>query len=92
MKSLCIRAKFMGGDGICSTELLKVSGDVIAEDMVFCAEADGVEGEARAELDAFKARFKTQYGADVQVYASYGHDAVKVLVAAMVKAESADPA
>ena len=59
----------MGGDGICSTELLKVSGDVIAEDMVFCAEAGGEEGEARAELDAFKARFKTQYGSDVQVYA-----------------------
>ncbi len=60
--------------------------------MVFCAEAGGVEGEARADLDAFKARFKTQYGADVQVYAPYVYDAVKILVAAMVKAESADPA
>ena len=92
MKSLGIRAKFMGGDGICSTELLKLAGDAIADDWVFCAEAGGVEGEARAELDAFKARFKTKYGTDIQVYAPYVYDAVKILVAAMVKAESADPA
>ncbi len=92
MKSLGIRAKFMGGDGICSAELLKLAGDAIADDAVFCAEAGGVEGAARAELDAFKARFKTKYGTDVQIFAPYGYDAVKILVAAMVKAESADPA
>jgi branched-chain amino acid transport system substrate-binding protein len=92
MKSLGIRAKFMGGDGICSTELLKLAGDAIADDWVFCAEAGGVEGEARAELDAFKARFKTKYGTDIQVYAPYVYDAVKIMVAAMVKAESADSA
>ncbi len=92
MKSLGIKAKFMGGDGICSTELVKLGGDAIADDMVFCAEAGGVEGEAKAGMDEFKAKFKTKFNADVQVYAPYVYDSVKIMVAAMVKANSSDPA
>lgn len=92
MKSLGIKAKFMGGDGICSTELVKLGGDAIADDQVFCAEAGGVEGEAKAGMDEFKAKFKTKFNADVQVYAPYVYDSVKIMVAAMVKANSSDPA
>ena len=92
MKSLGIKAKFMGGDGICSTELVKLGGDSIADDQVYCAEAGGVEGEAKAGMDEFKAKFKTKFNADVQVYAPYVYDSVKIMVAAMVKANSADPA
>ena len=92
MKSLGIKVKFMGGDGICSTELVKLGGDAIADDQVYCAEAGGVEGEAKAGMDEFKAKFKTKFNADVQVYAPYVYDSVKVMVAAMVKANSADPA
>ncbi len=92
MKSLGIKAKFMGGDGICSTELVKLGGDAIADDQVYCAEAGGVEGEAKAGMDEFKAKFKTKFNADVQVYAPYVYDSVKIMVAAMVKANSADPA
>ncbi len=91
MKSLAIKAKFMGGDGICSTELVKLGGDAIADDQVFCAEAGGVEGEAKAGLDDFKVKFKAKFGADVQVYAPYVYDAVNIMVAAMVKAGSSDP-
>ena len=92
MKSLGIKAKFMGGDGICSTELVKLGGDAIADDQVFCAEAGGVEGEAKAGMEEFKTKFKAKFGADVQVYAPYVYDSVKLMVAAMVKADSADPA
>ena len=92
MKSLGIKAKFMGGDGICSTELVKLGGDAIADDQVYCAEAGGVEGEAKAGMDDFKAKFKTKFNADVQVYAPYVYDSVKIMVAAMVKANSSDPA
>ncbi|HQC85734.1 MAG TPA: branched-chain amino acid ABC transporter substrate-binding protein [Rhodoferax sp.] len=92
MKSLGIKAKFMGGDGICSTELVKLGGDAIADDQVFCAEAGGVEGEAKAGMDEFKAKFKTTFNVDVQVYAPYVYDSVKIMVAAMVKANSSDPA
>jgi branched-chain amino acid transport system substrate-binding protein len=91
MKSLGIKAKFMGGDGICSTELVKLGGDAIADDQVFCAEAGGVEGEAKAGMDEFKTKFKAKFNADVQVYAPYVYDAVKIMVAAMVKANSSDP-
>ena len=91
MKSLGIKAKFMGGDGICSTELVKLGGDAIADDQVFCAEAGGVEGEAKAGMEEFKTKFKTKFNADVQVYAPYVYDAVKIMVAAMVKANSSDP-
>jgi branched-chain amino acid transport system substrate-binding protein len=91
MKSLGINAKFMGGDGICSTELIKLGGDAIADNQVYCAEAGGVEGKEEADMAAFKAKFKTKFGTDVQVYAPYVYDGVKVMVAAMVKAGSSDP-
>ena len=91
MKSLGINAKFMGGDGICSTELVKLGGDAIADNQVYCAEAGGVDEKGRAAMEAFKSKFKAKYNADVQVYAPYVYDAVNVMVAAMVKAGSSDP-
>jgi branched-chain amino acid transport system substrate-binding protein len=48
MAQLGIKAKFMGGDGICSSELPKLAGDAMKDDMVYCAEAGGVEGEQKA--------------------------------------------
>ncbi|MBK8072163.1 MAG: branched-chain amino acid ABC transporter substrate-binding protein [Ramlibacter sp.] len=92
MKQLGIKAKFMGGDGICSSELPKLAAEGMADDMVYCAEAGGVEGEGKAGMEDFGKRFKAKYNADVQVYAPYVYDAVNVMVAAMVKADSADPA
>ena len=91
MKQLGINAKFMGGDGICSSELPKLAGDALADDMVFCAEAGGVEGEQKAGMDKFRTDFKAKFNADVQVYAPYVYDAVQVMVKAMVSANSADP-
>jgi branched-chain amino acid transport system substrate-binding protein len=92
MKSLGINAKFMGGDGICSAELAKLAGDAMADDQVYCAEAGGVEGAQKAGMDAFKTKFKAKFNADVQIYAPYVYDSVNVMVAAMVKADSAEPA
>jgi branched-chain amino acid transport system substrate-binding protein len=92
MKSLGINAKFMGGDGICTTELAKLAGDAMKDETVFCAEAGGVEGEQKAGMDKFRADFKAKFNADVQVYAPYVYDAVKVMATAMVNAGSADPA
>ena len=92
MKQLGINAKFMGGDGICTGELPKLAAGTIGDDKVVCAEAGGVEGEQKAGMDKFRADFKKKFGADVQIYAPYVYDAVNVMVAAMVKAGSADPA
>ncbi|WP_048441031.1 branched-chain amino acid ABC transporter substrate-binding protein [Caenimonas sp. SL110] len=92
MKSLGINAKFMGGDGICSSELPKLAGDGMADGQVVCAEAGGVEGTQKKGMEDFGVKFKKRFNADVQVYAPYVYDAVNVMVAAMVKAGSADPA
>jgi branched-chain amino acid transport system substrate-binding protein len=82
----------MGGDGICTGELVKLSGDTIADNQVFCAEAGGVEGPQEKILADFNSKFKKRFNADVQIYAPYVYDAVNVMVDAMVKANSADPA
>jgi branched-chain amino acid transport system substrate-binding protein len=92
MKQLGISAKFMGGDGICTGDLPKLSAGSMADSQVVCAEAGGVEGTQKAGMDDFYKRFKAKYNADVQIYAPYVYDAVNVMVAAMVKAGSAEPA
>ncbi|AOS79749.1 branched-chain amino acid ABC transporter substrate-binding protein [Hydrogenophaga intermedia] len=91
MKQLGIQAKFMGGDGICTSELPKLAGDGMSDEQVYCAEAGGVEGEQKAGMDKFREDFKAKFNADVQVYAPYVYDAVKVMANAMVTAGSADP-
>jgi branched-chain amino acid transport system substrate-binding protein len=92
IKQLGINAKFMGGDGICSTELPKLAGDAMADDEVYCAEAGGVSPSEQKKLDDFKARFKSKYGVEVELYAPYAYDAVMVMADAMEKAGSSDPA
>jgi branched-chain amino acid transport system substrate-binding protein len=92
MKQLGIEAKFMGGDGICSGELPKLAAGTMGDGQVVCAEAGGVDGAAKKGLDDFKVAFKKKFNADVQIYAPYVYDAVNVMVAAMVKAGSAEPA
>ncbi len=92
MKQLGIEAKFMGGDGICTGELPKLAAGTMGDGQVVCAEAGGVDGSAKKGLDDFKVAFKKKFNADVQIFAPYVYDAVNVMVAAMVKAGSAEPA
>jgi branched-chain amino acid transport system substrate-binding protein len=92
MKQLGIKAKFMGGDGICSGELPKLAAGAMSDGMVICAEAGGVEGEQKAGMEGFREKFKAKNNVDVQVYAPYVYDAVMVMATAMEKAGSADPA
>ena len=91
MKQLGIDAKFMGGDGICSSELIKLAGDGMGDGQVICAEAGGVSPDKAAALDAWKASFKKRTGTDVQIYAPYVYDATMVMATAMQSANSADP-
>jgi len=92
MKALGINAKFMGGDGICSEALAKLAGDALGDGQVVCAEAGGVEEAQKKGMDEFRAAFKKKFNADVQIYAPYVYDAVMVMVEAMKKANSAEPA
>jgi branched-chain amino acid transport system substrate-binding protein len=92
MKQLGINAKFMGGDGICTGELAKLAGDGMSDDQVICAEAGGVLKGKEGPMNKFKADYKKKFGTDVQIYAPYVYDAVMVMVDAMEKAKSAEPA
>jgi branched-chain amino acid transport system substrate-binding protein len=92
MKQLGIDAKFMGGDGICSTDLARLAGDAVGEGKVVCAEAGGVEEGMKGDLNKFKAAFAKRFNHDVVLNAPYAYDAVMTMVDAMQRAGSAEPA
>jgi branched-chain amino acid transport system substrate-binding protein len=92
MKSLGIKAKFMGGDGICTNEMIKLAGDAMADGQVVCAEAGGVDGALKKGMDDFSAKFKKRFNDDVKLYSPYVYDAVYVMVDAMQRAKSTEPA
>ncbi|MEJ7138543.1 branched-chain amino acid ABC transporter substrate-binding protein [Amphibiibacter pelophylacis] len=92
MKQLGITAKFVGGDGLCTGELYKLSGQSFGDNQVYCAEAGGADGEYKTKMDDFKKRFKEKFGVEVQIYAPYVYDSVMMLANAMKEAGSSDPA
>lgn len=91
MKQLGMRAKFMGGDGICQADLPQRAGDAWADGQVVCALPGGTEFGAPA-MARFRVDFKLRFGADPARYAPYAYDAVRVMVDAMVRAGSSEPA
>jgi len=92
MKQLGMNVKMMGGDGICSDEIHKLSGGAMADGQVFCAEAGGVDAAGKPAMDKFRADYKKRFGIDVQINAPYAYDAVMTMADAMVKAGSSAPA
>jgi branched-chain amino acid transport system substrate-binding protein len=92
MKQLGIKAKFMGGDGVCTAELPKLAAGALGDDVVTCAVAGGVDAAHKGAMDKFRADFKKKFGTDVQIYAPYTYDAAMVMAEAMAKAGSAEPA
>ena len=92
MKQLGITAKFMGGDGICTEQLPSLAGAGMLDDQVVCAEAGGVEENRKKIIDQFRSDYKKKFGVDVKLYAPYVYDAVMVMVEAMQKAHSVEPA
>lgn len=91
MDQLKINARFMGGDGICTSELPQLAGNALGNNKIFCAEAGGVVGPYEKKLADFRERFQKETGAEVKLYAPYVYDATMVLVEAMKKANSTDP-
>jgi branched-chain amino acid transport system substrate-binding protein len=82
----------MGGDGICTEQLPSLAGAGMLDDQVVCAEAGGVEENRKKIIDQFRSDYKKKFGVDVKLYAPYVYDAVMVMVAAMQKANSVEPA
>ena len=82
--------KYFGGDGICTSEIAKLSGGAKTLENVVCAEG----GASLAKMPggtAWKAKYDAKYPAQFQVYSPYTYDATFVLVDAMKRAGSADP-
>lgn len=87
MKQLGLNAQLLGGDGAQTTEFLKLAG-ADAEGVI--ASSPGLPLTAMPGGQAFKDKFTARYGA-IQNYAPYAYDALQVMVAAMRRADSADP-
>ena len=91
MQALGIKARFMGGDGVCSEKLPLLAADALGDDKVTCAVAGGVTGEQEKGFADFVARYRKTYNLELQTYAPYAYDAVMVMAKAMQNAKSSDP-
>lgn len=89
MKELGIKAKFLGGDGVCTADLPKNAGD--AAEGSFCS-LPGMPLEKLANGPAFKEKFTKKFNTDIQLYAPYVYDAVMVMADAMKRANSVEAA
>jgi branched-chain amino acid transport system substrate-binding protein len=89
MKELGITAKFLGGDGVCTPEFMKLGGP--ASEGNYCS-LPGMPLEKLAKGPEFREKFTKKFGADIQLYAPYVYDAVLVMADAMKRANSVEPA
>jgi len=86
---LGIKAKVVGGDGMCTEKLAELAGEAVIN--VTCSEA-GMALSKMAQGADFQKRYKERFNSDVQIYAPFTYDAVYVIVDSMKRANSADPA
>lgn len=89
MKDLGIKAKFLGGDGVCTPEFMKLGGP--AADGEYCS-LPGVPLEQLAKGPEFKSKFEAKFGYQIQLYAPNAYDAVMVIADSMKRAGSVEPA
>lgn len=88
IKALALNLKFMMGDGGYTPEFIKLASDA-AEGAY--ASLPGVPLAKMPGGKEFEARFVAKYQ-PIQLYAPYCYDAVNVMIAAMQKAGSVEPA
>jgi len=86
-RELGIKAVFAFGDGACTDEMAKLAG--ASAEGLLCSQAGlPVEAADKKFLEAYKKRFN----ADPILYSPFTYDATNILIAAMEKANSSDPA
>ena len=88
MKQLGMNAKFLGGDGAQTPQFIALAG---ADAEGALASNPGLPLNVMPGGQAFKSKFETKYG-KIQNYSPYAYDAVYVLVEAMKRANSTEPA
>ena len=86
-RELGIKVVFSFGDGACTEEMNKLAGD--AAEGLICSQAGlPVQAANRKFLDAYRAKFNS----DPILYSPFTYDAANLLIEAMKKANSVDPA
>ncbi|ACR27405.1 branched-chain amino acid ABC transporter substrate-binding protein [Burkholderia glumae] len=88
-KQLGLRAKILAGDGVCTEQLSDLAGD--ASSNVVCSQA-GAALEKMPGGAAFEAKYQKRFGQPIQIYSPFTYDAVYIIVDAMKRANSTDPA
>jgi len=89
MKQLGIKSKFLGGDGVCTPEFMKLGGE--AAEGNYCS-LPGMPLDKLAKGPEFRDKFTKKFNAEIQLYAPYVYDAVMVVADAMKRADSVEPA
>ncbi len=89
MKELGLKARFVGGDGVCTPEFMKLGGP--ASEGNHCS-LPGMPLEKLANGPAFREAYGKKFNAEIQLYAPYVYDAVMVMAGAMQRANSVEPA
>jgi branched-chain amino acid transport system substrate-binding protein len=89
MRSLGMKTQFMMGDGGYTPKLIDLGGG--AEDGTY-ASLPGVPLDKMPNGRDFAKRYEARFHQPIQLYAPYCYDAVNVMIAAMQKAGSAEPA
>jgi branched-chain amino acid transport system substrate-binding protein len=82
---LGIRAKILGGDGVCTDKVGELAGTAVQN--LVCSEA----GLALSKMDKgadFEKKYEDRFHTPVQIYAPFTYDAVYVIVDAMKRANS----
>ncbi len=88
MRQLGLKTQMLGGDGMQTPEFIKLAG-ADAEGAI--ASNPGLTLDSMPGGKAFKEKFTERFG-PIQNYAPYAYDAVYVMVEAMKRADSSDPA
>jgi branched-chain amino acid transport system substrate-binding protein len=86
-RELKIAAIFSFGDGACTDKMAELAGPT-AEGLICSQAGIPVQAAGKKFLEGYKAKFNM----DPVLYSPFTYDAAKLLVAAMQKADSADPA
>jgi len=86
-RELGIKAVFSFGDGACTDEMAKLAG--ASAEGLLCSQA-GIPVQAADK--AFLENYKKKFNADPILYSPFTYDAANILIEAMKKANSADPA
>jgi branched-chain amino acid transport system substrate-binding protein len=89
IKNLGLTAKYLAGDGVQTAEFLKLAADG-AEGAY--ASSPGVPLDKMPGGTAFADKYKSKFNQEIQLYAPYAYDAMNVMLEAMKKAGSTDPA